>query len=751
VDAQHIVIKEGEILLVSDSTGDVSSQAADGQGLYYHDTRFLSVYQLALTEFQPVLLASASEFNFLTTLQLANGPCVLPDGRRLPPRSVSIRRNRFLQDGLHERIGFLNYNPFPVRATLRLTFGSDFRDMFDVRGYHRRREHGELGTPILDDAGLLLPYRGLDGVERCTRVLFDLRPTRLEIVNAEPHVTGPAVELEGISGHGDPRTEVPIVPPTACAVFELELPPREARSIAVHVRPQLGSHTAAAHRTRASVASVPSLDEAYRTIRDSYRAWEATCTEISTDDDVLNQLIRRSQSDLRLLLNQAPTGLLPMAGIPWFSVPFGRDSLITAYETLLLNPDIAYGTLRFLADHQGQQVDDWRDEEPGKILHEIRMGELAGMGAVPFGPYFGSVDATPLFLVVLGELVRWTGDWEFASSLRPQVEAAVGWLDRYGDSDDDGYVEYQSRSRRGIINQGWKDSYDAIAHRDGQPAQPPIALSEVQGYVYAARRRAADLFEHWGDTERAASLRRQAEALRQQFERDFWQPDAEYYALALDAAKRPVPAVASNAGHLLWSGICAPDRAARVAARLLDPDMLCGWGIRTLSADEPAFNPMSYHNGSVWPHDNALIAAGLRRYGHEGAVVELVNQVLEAGMRFPNYRVPELYCGFTRDRHYHSLPADYPASCRPQAWAAGAVFLLVQQLLGLRTDLPHRRLLMRPRLLPGVALVRLRGLRVLGGCLDLEVRAQNGRLHVEVRGESAPPVLVEGGEVGVTL
>jgi len=752
VNGQHIVIKENEAFLVCDHEGNVSAAAADGQGLYYRDTRFLSIYQLTIDEFAPVLLSAAGELNFMTTLQLANAAAVLPDGQALPARSISIRRNRFLFDGLHERIGFFNYNPFSVRATVRLQFASDFRDMFDVRGYAVRERHGAIATPLLCDRELWLSYRGLDGVERRTLVRFDPPPTRLEVVPAEPVEAAAPHVLEGISGHGDPRVEVPVQPPVAHAVFVLDLPPKQPVSLTLSI--SLLTLPAAADTPPLGCSAgpaPPSLDEAYAAIRASYRQWDAECTEIATDHETFNHLLRQSQGDLRLLMNRLPTGLLPTAGIPWFSVPFGRDSLITAYQTLMLNPAIARGTLRFLAEHQGREVNDWRDEEPGKILHEIRMGELAASGEVPFGPYYGSVDATPLFLIVLGELVRWTGDWEFATRLRPNVEAALTWIDRYGDLDGDGYVEYRSRSARGIRNQGWKDSFDAVCYRDGRLVEPPVALCEVQGYVYAAKQAAAGLFEHWGELDRAAALRAEAEALRERFERDFWLEDEGYYAQALDAHKQPVPAVTSNVGHLLWCGLIAPERAARVVQRLLADDLLCGWGLRTLSSREPTFNPMSYHNGSVWPHDNALIVAGLRRYGFADAAEMVAVQVIEAGLRFPQYRMPELYCGFTRDRHYHSLPADYPVSCRPQAWAAGAVFLLLQALLGLEPDLAQRRLLLRPRLPLGMALVRLRRLDVLGSRLALTIRAQQGRVYVEVEGAGAPQVLVEHGRVGVAL
>jgi glycogen debranching enzyme len=758
----HIVIKENEVFLVCDARGDVSAHAGDGQGLYYRDTRFLSLYQFAVDEFEPVVLATAGELNFLTTLQLANSPTVLPDGRTLRALAISVRRDRFVHDGLHERIGFQNYTALPVAATVRLSFAADFRDMFEVRGYHRRSQHGTIGTPVLHGDELLLPYVGLDGVERCTCIRFGEPPTRLEVVTPEPVLAGPLPTPDFDAESPEPRTESPVLPSIACALFELELPPRGARSLTVHVRPILGACAAtpparttpgpAAPAADAALsAPAPSLDEAYSAIRDSYRAWDAECTAIDTDNDVVNHLLLQSQGDLRLLVNQLPTGLLPMAGIPWFSVPFGRDSLITAYATLMLNPAIAYGTLRFLAQHQGREVNDWRDEEPGKILHEIRMGELATSGAVPFGPYYGSIDSTPLFLIVLGELVRWTGDWAFATSLRPTVERALEWIDQYGDLDGDGYVEYRSRSERGIGNQGWKDSFDSVTHRDGTLAEPPTALCEVQGYVYAAKRLVAELFDGWGEPARAAALRDEAAALRERFERDFWVEAEGCYAMALDGAKQPVVSVSSNAGQVLWSGIAAPERAARVAERLLGPDLLCGWGIRTLSSNEPSFNPMSYHNGSVWPHDNALIAAGLQRYGHEGAALDVAAQVYEAGVRFPSYRIPELYCGFTRDRHYQSLPANYPVSCRPQAWAAASVFLLLQQTLGLATDPVNRRLVLRPRLLPGVTALRLRNLRVLGGTLDLDVRAHEGRVHVAVQGQSAPQVLVHRGEVAVTV
>ena len=352
---------------------------------------------------------------------------------------------------------------------------------------------------------------------------------------------------------------------------------------------------------------------------------------------------------------RVPDGYLPSAGIPWFSVPFGRDSLITALQSLPLHPNIAYATLRFLAKYQGSRVDHWRDEEPGKILHEIRLGEVANLGKVPHTPYYGSVDATPLFLITLSEYVRWTGDMGFARSMLPHIDAAIGWIDNYGDQDGDGFIEYCSRSKTGIRNQGWKDSHDSISYRDGRPVEPPIALSEVQGYVYDARMRMADLFQLLGLTDRAEEQIRAARLLQERYLERFWMKDDSYFAMALGPDKEQIHAIGSNAAHNIWSGIIPEELRATVVRRMMSEDLRCGWGIRTLSSHEPNFNPMSYHNGSVWPHDNSIIIAGLKRAGFDYEAAILSGEVIDAAVRFPSHRLPEVYCGFARDRRYFSI------------------------------------------------------------------------------------------------
>ena len=490
---ERIVLKEHQMFLVCDGNGDIAAHNRDGSGLYWHDTRFLSLFELSLNTGSPQLLSSSGEHNFMMTLQFANQAFQTPDGQDVPPRSLSIRRNRFLHAALHERIGIFNYNAFPVALTLKLTFGSDFRDMFDIRGYARRSKHGAIDRPFVDGKDLVLGYLGLDGMRRETRISFDREPTQVVIQEPEP-LSADAIEaLPGISGAGDPRAEVPIRPPTAAAVFELVVPPGNYASITSEAAGESGGSAPHAHaqQSRARARWTRRL----RRCASSYREWEEKCTQIVTDDEILNAVLKRSLHDLRLLSDRIDEGYLPSAGIPWFSVPFGRDSLITSLQTLCLQPEIARASLVFLAEHQGKEVNDFRDEQPGKILHEIRLGELAALGDVPHTPYYGSVDATPLWVMTLGEYVRWTGDLELARRLRPNLEAALAWIEQYGDMDGDGYIEYLCRSTRGMKNQGWKDSVSSMTHRDGQRAEPPIALVEVQGYAYAAWTAAAYLYE----------------------------------------------------------------------------------------------------------------------------------------------------------------------------------------------------------------------------------------------------------------
>jgi glycogen debranching enzyme len=477
------------------------------------------------------------------------------------------------------------------------------------------------------------------------------------------------------------------------------------------------------------------FDNDARQLRGEYEDWYVKSTYMRTDNAVFNALLERSMADLRVLIDQVPGGLLPAAGIPWYSVPFGRDSLITGLQTLPFKSNIASGTLRYLARYQGDKVDPWRDEEPGKILHEIRFGEMASLGEIPHTPYYGSVDATPLFIMLFVEAMRWTADGQLYDELMPHITRAFEWIDHYGDLNGDGFVEYECKSRWGLRNQGWKDSYNSVQFRDGRLPEPPIALVEVQAYVYAAKMGMAELLMSRGMAESGARLAAEAQVLKERFNDLFWVPETDFYAQALDGSGRQVLSISSNVGHALYCGIVDEDKAERVVARLMAPDMLCGWGIRTLSNKEPSFNPMSYHNGSIWPHDNAIIAAGMRRYGFHKEATEVMQQVVEAGMRFKMFRLPELYCGFARDLRYYSVPAEYPVSCSPQAWAAGSILHFCQTMLGFYPDSVRHCLEVKPYLPSNVSQVDVDRLRLADSSLSLRIN-KNGsmaRAHVEIK------------------
>lgn len=736
----RIVLKEHQMYLVCDGNGDIAAHNIGGHGLYSNDTRHLSLFSLEVEGTAPQLLSSNGEFSFMTNLQFSNMSFRTFNGEDVQERTLSIRRNRFLSGALHERLGFYNYNQTPVEFDVTLMFGSDFRDMFDVRGYAPRSSHGALSLSVESPNAIVLGYSGLDHLQRRTVIEFDQEPLKVDIV--EPSSTSEEpITLPGISGAGDPRTEIPIRPPTARVTFRLAIAPNESRAITFQIVPVLDGAPAQ--------EGAESLDNAFRVIRDSYKAWEEKCTTFTTDHEIFNAVVERSLHDLRLLSEETPDGYLPSAGIPWFSVPFGRDSLITALETLSLQPKIARATLCFLAEHQGKEVNDWRDEQPGKIIHEIRRGEMARLGQVPHGPFYGSVDATPLFLITLGEYLRWTDDWELGRQLRPNVEAALDWIDTFGDLDDDGFVEYLGRSERGNRHHGWKDSAGAICHEDGRPARQPIALAEVQGYVYAAQICMADYFDVLGDPSRAETLRQQASTLRTRFHRDWWIESEDCFAMALDAEKTPLSVVSSNPGHCLWAGMLDRDHAARLARRLARDDMLSGWGIRSLSSKTQAFNPMTYHRGSVWPHENAMIVQGLRQYGHDELALQVAEEIVDAAVRLPLYRVPELYCGFARDRQYFSMPATYPTSCSPQAWSAGSVFLLMQAMLGLRVDAATRTLHLRPVLIPILNQLQVRRLRVGDELLDFNLVRGRDSVHVEIVDSGSVNVVVERAKLAV--
>ncbi|MCA1726450.1 MAG: amylo-alpha-1,6-glucosidase, partial [Actinobacteria bacterium] len=601
----------------------------------------------------------------------------------VPQQTLNVRRIRTINGRLFERVRLKNYNPFAIRLTVEFSFGADFADIFEVRGL-TRHSMGHHEPPEVEGRTVRFAYTGTDDKRLSTLIEFGSDPEETE-VRGDIVVVRFVVHL---SGH-----QTKLISMTVAPTIEENGPPIMEFDVAVHE------------------------------LRRSYEDWEREATHISTDNELFDQLLTRGIRDLRALHTVMDGGKILAAGIPWYVAPFGRDALITAHQLLMVNPQAARDALEVLAELQGTKEDPWRDEEPGKILHEVRKGELARAGAIPHTPYYGSVDSTPWFLILLGQYFRWTGDREFAKGMLPHAEAALKWIDTYGDRDGDGFVEYETRSPLGLRNQGWKDSWDAVVHADGRLAEAPIALAEVQGYVYMAKTRMADLFEALGDEDRADRLRGQAMMLRARFNEAFWMEDEHFFAEALDRDKRQVRTITSNPGHGLYCDIVDPEKAQHVARRLLQPDMFSGWGIRTMSKSASSYNPMSYHNGSVWPHDNALIAAGLKRYGHVKATTRLATAIFDAAIHTDYMRLPELFCGFTR--RTPNRPVNYPVACSPQAWAAGSPFLLLQAMLGVSAR-AHENLLTinKPHLPPWLNHVELRNLQVGESRISLVFRRE---------------------------
>jgi glycogen debranching enzyme len=676
-------IKEGETFLYSDIAGNLDDRREYGHGFYHRDTRFLSHFRMKVSGRDPVLLSSSSERAYMSYVDLTNPELFGNGDPPVPQQTLNIRRVRAIHGRLFERIRIKNYNPNHVRASMSFSLAGDFADIFQVRGV-RAGGDGHAEPPQARGARAEFSHRGTDEVWRRTVIEFEPEPDRLDVVGDQ-----------------------------VVAEFSLELAPHQTRLISMTVDPVVGE----VKPLRIE------FDSAVHHLRRSYEDWERECTQITTDNEVFNNLLVRGLRDLRALYTSTDQGGIIAAGIPWYVAVFGRDALISSHQLLTVNPKPARDALRLLARQQGRKDDPWRDEEPGKILHEIRRGELAGAGAIPHTPYYGSVDATPLFVFLYAQCFRWTGDVEFALELLPNVRAALDWINNYGDPDGDGFVEYQARSPRGVPNHGWKDSFDSVVHVDGRLATPPIALVEVQGYVYMAKLRVADVFDALGDYRSAARLREEAADLKVRFNEAFWMEDEGYFAMALDGDKQQVRTIVSNPGHCLYADIVDPDKADKLARRLLQPDMFSGWGIRTMTKGALAYNPMSYHNGSVWPHDNALIAAGLKRYGHVKATNRVVTAMFDASIHADYMRLPELFCGFTR--RTPNQPVGYPVACSPQAWAAGAPLLMLQAILGVSARAHENTLTVnKPHLPPWLNVVELRNLRVGNSMISLVFRRE---------------------------
>jgi len=687
-------LKHDDTFIVLDSHGDIGASAGGPDGLFSADTRYLARLELALDEVQPLLLGSSlRDDNSSLTVDLTNPDIYRNDRIVLQKDMLHIVRSIFLWRGTaYQRIGLQNHGEDPASFDLTLLFDNDFADLFEVRGEKRPRR-GIGSSKLLGPSDVQLDYRGLDGESRHTALHFYPKPTRLA-VNA--------------------------------ATYHFELAPQQASSLFVAV----------SCNKPAGAKPVPFFRGLLAHRREMRRSNDGA-TSVETSNNIFNEVLCQSMADLNMLMTDTPQGRYPYAGIPWYSTTFGRDGIITALQMLWIDPRVARGVLRRLAFYQAKAIDPLADAEPGKILHEMRGGEMAALREVPFAQYYGSVDATPLFVLLAGLYVERTDDEETLAELWPAIEAGLHWIDGAGDPDRDGFVEYQRASEQGLANQGWKDSVDAIFHADGRLAEGYIALAEVQGYVFAGKRLAARCATRLGKNDLAKQLEAEAGRLAARFEDAFWCDELGTYALALDGNKEPCRVRTSNAGQLLFSGMIRHDRARLVAADLMQPDFFTGWGIRTVARGEARYNPMSYHDGSIWPHDNALIALGLARYGLKHSVAHLFRALFDAATYMDLRRLPELFCGFRREKGRG--PTLYPVACAPQAWASATPFTLLEAALGLEFDAANGEIRLRnPRLPAFLNEVVLRDLRLGVSSVDLRVRRHDQDVSLEVlrtRGE----------------
>jgi glycogen debranching enzyme len=678
------VIKQDETFAVFDHAGSMRPVGLGEQGIFHEGTRHLSRFELVVAGRKLQALRSTVRNDQVLVVELTNPD--YPDlDDPLPRDSIHVELRSFLQAGSwYARMTMKNYALRPIELPIVVRFAADFFDIFEVRGAKRARR-GKLRPPALAGGAVSLSYDGLDGVTRTTRLAFS--PAPRELTGAE-------------------------------AAFDVELQPNESRAIDLVV-------TCAKGADPSSFATALEKNNEVRDARETGATLEAS-------NHRYRDWLERSACDLRMMTTATEHGLYPFAGVPWYSAAFGRDGMTTAFQRLWLDPALAHGVLNYLAATQATAFEPERDAEPGKIVHEVRLGEMAALGEIPFGRYYGSVDTTPLFVALAGAYYRRTADLDTIDGIWPNVERALAWIDTYGDRDGDGFVEYARRTPRGLASQGWKDSADSISHADGRLAEGPIALAEVQGYVYAAFRATASLLRARGDDDRALVFDARADKLRAEFDRVFWSPELGTYHLALDGAKRPCAVRASNAGHALFTGIALRERATSVCDALMGPHSFSGWGIRTLDEREVRYNPMSYHNGSVWPHDNAIAALGMARYGFKREALEVLDASYRAHLHFEMHRMPELFCGFARQSD--DAPTPYPVACAPQSWSAGAVFMLLQAVLGIDVDAPRRRIrIVHPMFPENLDRLAIRGLVVGAATVDLVLQRHDPqRSHVAV-------------------
>lgn len=678
-------LKHGDMFGLFDRLGDIVNPGLTPGGLFLGDTRHLSELKLMIDGQRPLFLSSAIEDdNVVFHVDVSNPDLYLDNALVFSRETLHVRRSRFLwRNTLYERIAVHNFDVTPRRCWISLEFDADFRDLFEIRGLTRKRR-GDFSYEKTNEGHLLFRYGGRDGIERTTQICFEREPTTFK----------------------DRRID-----------YRIDLAPCAVETMIFKVHCEN-------HTNKKEPFSIP-----YRAARREAVENARSGAQITCSDELPQKMFHRASADLRMLISRTPHGLYPYAGTPWFSTPFGRDGVITALQTLWLDPSIAKGVLTYLAATQAKEVNPKADAQPGKILHETRQGEMATLGEVPFGQYYGSVDATPLFVLLAARYHDRTNDLVTLRKIWPNIGAALEWIDKYGDPRGRGFTEYYCLARHGLVNQGWKDSQDSIFHSDGTLAEGPVALCEVQGYVYAAKKGLAPLARKLGHDKQADKLEREAEELRKRFEEAFWSEEIGTYAIALDGEGRPCAVQSSNAGQVLVSQIASPERALKVAHALMKPEGFSGWGIRTLAAGSARYNPMAYHNGSIWPHDNALIALGFARYSLKREAAVLFEGMFDVATRMDLMRLPELFCGFPRRRD--TSPTLYPVACSPQAWASVAPFAMLEACLGLCCDYEKNEVRFEKPTLPRfLDKLTIRNLAIGKSRIDLEIERHDKEVVV---------------------
>ncbi|HYF68020.1 MAG TPA: amylo-alpha-1,6-glucosidase [Ohtaekwangia sp.] len=677
-DDQTRVLNFGDTFAVFDRWGDTKQIGTKVQGIYHEGTRFLSDLEFRMNGQRPVLLSSTirSE-NEIFSIDLTNPTIKLDNGLLIEKGVIHIGRSKFLQEGIcYESIILHNYDVRPYTLNASFNFKSDFSDIFEVRGIKRKLRGEVLPPEISNDGHLKLAYIGLDHIKRTTWIRFE-------------------AGREWIEG--------------SSIVYPIRLEPGERHEIRYTLQFQVGDNDFAPDNHL----------EAFRYIQKMRDEGKEKLAEITSGNEEFTNWINRSKFDLLSLLRHTPYGFYPYAGVPWYNTPFGRDGIITAMEALWIAPDIAKGVLLFLAANQAREHDAFRDAEPGKILHEARGGEMAALNEVPFRQYYGTIDATPLYISLAGQYYKRTADKETIKKIWESINLALHWIEAYGDIDKDGFVEYEQKQESGLFNQGWKDSHDCISHEDGRIAQPSIALCEVQGYVYEAYLQTAYLADMMGEPDKVRTYKTKAKNLKKRFNDVFWDKELGCYVLALDHEKNPCRVRSSNAGQCLFTGIVASNKAAKLVETMMQSDMFSGWGIRTLSSTSARYNPMSYHNGSVWPHDSAMVAAGMAKYGFVKESMRVMEGLFNASLFIDLKRMPELFCGFPW--RPGEAPTSYPVACIPQAWSVASVFLLLQSCLQLTIDAPNKKLVFNdPHLPEYLDRVVVKNLQVPDGAFELE-------------------------------